>query len=79
MSPLDLVPACTADPELFFPHSGQNASAAKAVCLECPFRMTCLEIALTTHSDHDDHGVWGGTTPKERRVLRGSRRASEAA
>lgn len=60
--------ACTgADPDLFFPDRGELALAAKVVCAACPVREQCLAHALIFH---EDHGVWGGTTPTERRRLR---------
>jgi WhiB family redox-sensing transcriptional regulator len=60
--------ACTgADPDLFFPDRGELALDAKAVCATCPVIEECLAHALT---HHEDHGVWGGTTPTERRRLR---------
>ena len=39
---------------------------AKAVCAQCPVKQQCLEHAL----EFDErHGIWGGTTPTERRVM----------
>lgn len=59
------------DPELFFPVAANGAAvrqitAAKAVCAGCPVRATCLGYAVTTRQD----GIWGGTTPEERRAQR---------
>lgn len=59
------------DPELFFPVSevgpgARQVALAKAVCARCPVKADCLGFAL----DHGlDHGVFGGTTPDERRTL----------
>lgn len=39
---------------------------AKAICATCPVTTECLEMALATNSDH---GVFGGTTPRERMTL----------
>jgi WhiB family redox-sensing transcriptional regulator len=62
------------DPELFFPKPGQNVASAKRICASCPVRMPCLEFALTAVSTSvDDHGVYGGTTERERRRLRRQR------
>lgn len=63
------------DPELFFPVSevgpGERQTAqAKAVCARCPVRDLCLGFALENGLDH---GVFGGTTPDERRKLTRSR------
>lgn len=57
---------------LFFPVGVTGAAAvqiedAKAVCVECPVRLQCLEYAITTNQEY---GVWGGTSEEERRVLR---------
>lgn len=59
------------DPELFFPVSelGPGASQvaeAKAVCARCPVRVECLRYAVEGGLDH---GIFGGTTPTERRQL----------
>jgi WhiB family redox-sensing transcriptional regulator len=61
-----------ADPELFFPlATAQSAAArqvraAKAVCGGCAVRAQCLSYALEVMPD----GIWGGTTPEERRAAR---------
>ncbi|MGP7997879.1 MAG: WhiB family transcriptional regulator [Streptosporangiaceae bacterium] len=65
--------ACqAAEPELFFPVSAagpgvSQVAAAKAVCRDCPVCAECLRYALQTPQDH---GVWGGTTEEERRLIR---------
>lgn len=68
--------ACRAsgvDPELFFPVSETGMAAhrqvaqAKAVCGRCPVAGQCLEWAVRTG---EPEGIWGGTTPDERRRLR---------
>jgi WhiB family redox-sensing transcriptional regulator len=56
------------DPELFFPVTTHGAAlrqvnAAKAVCRACAVRAACLSFGLQTSQD----GIWGGTTPEERR------------
>jgi WhiB family transcriptional regulator, redox-sensing transcriptional regulator len=60
------------DPEIFFPlaEAGPGAreiAAARAVCARCPVVMYCLDWALRAG---EPAGVWGGTTPGERRRLR---------
>ena len=54
------------DPELFFPEKGGSAAEAKAVCAECPVAALCL----ATFGPLVDHGVIGGLTAKERRLMR---------
>ncbi|WP_214414494.1 WhiB family transcriptional regulator [Sphaerisporangium fuscum] len=64
------------DPELFFPISAKGPGhvqheRAKAVCRRCPVRTPCLDYALTTGQEH---GIWGGTDPDERRTVTVRRR-----
>jgi WhiB family redox-sensing transcriptional regulator len=62
------LPVAEAD-ALFFPQRGQSRKAARALCSECPVRGPCLEFALNDE-DALAHGVWGGTSSRERRKLR---------
>jgi len=39
---------------------------AKAICDQCPYKAACLQIGL----DSELYGIWGGTTPKERKQMR---------
>lgn len=60
------------DPEIFFPlaEAGPGAreiAAARTVCARCPVVMQCLDWALRAG---EPAGIWGGTTPDERRRLR---------
>jgi WhiB family transcriptional regulator, redox-sensing transcriptional regulator len=59
------------DPEVFFPSDGIGVQAAQRICAECPVRSQCLEYALATRVDH---GVWGGTSERERRRILRARR-----
>lgn len=64
------------DPDLFFPPRSTTAkrleAQAKAICNACPVRNTCLEEALT---NHEKHGIFGGTTPRERtRIMKARQR-----
>ena len=61
--------ACIGAPtDLFFPENSMTVSKiAKAICDSCPVKEQCLEFALVTF---ENHGYWGGTTPKQRRILR---------
>ena len=58
------------DPVLFFPDRGAPTSEAKRVCAGCAVRDDCLEFALVNYIKH---GIWGGKSEKERRVLRAQR------
>jgi WhiB family transcriptional regulator, redox-sensing transcriptional regulator len=57
---------------LFFPVSAANPdraqlAAAKAVCARCPVQAECLGHALASGPVH---GIWGGMSEEERRLLR---------
>jgi WhiB family transcriptional regulator, redox-sensing transcriptional regulator len=59
--------ACqTVDPETFFPAPSEPADAAVALCRTCDVQGSCLAWALEVG---DCHGVWGATTPRERRAM----------
>jgi WhiB family redox-sensing transcriptional regulator len=64
------------DQELFFPEpeTSDLAEPARAVCVSCPVRSSCLDFALARPGLY---GVWGGLTTGERHRLR--RRAQRAA
>lgn len=57
-------------PALFHPPPGTTTAAAtaeaKAVCAACPVRADCLDHALA----HDETGIWGGTTQRDRITIR---------
>jgi len=60
------------DPELFFPISNTGRAIlqieeAKQVCRRCDVLEQCLAWALASGQDH---GVWGGQSEDERRVLK---------
>ncbi len=61
------------DPAIFFPSDGIGVQAAQRICVDCPVRATCLEYAL---AERVDHGVWGGTSERERRRILRHRRLS---
>src|SRR6266498_4049880 len=54
------------DPETFFPAPSEPADAAVALCRTCDVQGSCLAWALDVG---DCYGVWGGTTPRERRAM----------
>jgi WhiB family transcriptional regulator, redox-sensing transcriptional regulator len=58
-------------PTAFFPPDGVGVERAKRVCVDCPVSATCLNYAL---QHRIDHGVWGGTSERERRRILKSRR-----
>ena len=61
--------ACNeADPELWFPEvmNMTQTRPALEVCAECPVKVECLEFAIENHCWD---GIFGGRTPKERRII----------
>lgn len=61
------------DPETWFPVGTQGPAVeqikqAKAVCLDCPVKVECLEWSL---ANAEEFGVWGGMDERERRRLLG--------
>jgi WhiB family redox-sensing transcriptional regulator len=49
----------------WFPAAGETFEAAKAVCGGCAVREECLAYASTVGATT---GMWGGHTPKERKL-----------
>ena len=59
--------ACrSVDPDTFFPAPNAPNEAAVTLCGTCDVQGPCLAWALQAG---DCHGVWGGTTPRERRAI----------
>lgn len=69
---------CAGMTERFFPDRMRRdqVRTAKNLCLQCPVRTECLEMALGF--DTDRHGIFGGLTPRERRLIRESRSQDQA-
>lgn len=51
------LPCLRYDPELFFAETPSDVEEAKALCLGCPVRASCLAGALERR---EPWGVWGG-------------------
>jgi len=54
-----------ADPELFFPESGNNSRNAQRICATCPVQKECARDGAD-----ELYGIWGGTSVEERRTIR---------
>jgi WhiB family transcriptional regulator, redox-sensing transcriptional regulator len=54
-----------ANPDLFFPNPGQNATQALAICATCTVQKECREAG-----ELEQFGIWGGVTPRQRRQQR---------
>ena len=63
-------------PARFFPSDGVGVDAARKLCQTCAVKEACLEYALRNRIDH---GVWGGTSERERRRILTQRRRDAAA
>ena len=60
-------------PGFFFGETAKDAEVAKEFCLGCPVMGACASYAL----DHRiEHGVWGATSPRDRRKILKARRAA---
>lgn len=80
MAPATLDPAlCDCvnhpDPDLWFPTNRTDADTARAICAHCPSAGACLVLA---QQFRHDHGIWGGTTPDQRRRLIATQRPAAA-
>ena len=53
-------------PSTFFPSDGVGVEVAKRICEDCAQKAPCLEYALRNRIDH---GVWGGTSERQRRRI----------
>src|SRR5260370_7716884 len=63
-SGLDL--PCSDEPDLFFAESPEDVESAKALCRDCPARLSCLTGATERRGPW---GVWGGGTLLRGRIL----------
>lgn len=64
--------ACRGKPaQWWFPDHAANTRNpyrnARLICSTCPVATECLAVAIVTG---EDHGMYGGTSPRERRNLR---------
>ena len=60
-------------PATFFPSDGVGVEIAKRICVDCSVKQPCLEYAL---ENRIDHGVWGGTSERQRRRILKKRKSS---
>lgn len=73
----------TAEDRRYYPDIPGRARArltayARASCLGCTVIEECLELALRIEArrKNSSHGIWGGTTPGERKTLLRERAAA---
>ncbi len=62
-----------APPNMFFPTDGAGVDRARRICGDCAVKAQCLDYALRYRIEH---GVWGGTSERERRRILRQRRLS---
>ena len=65
--------------ELFFPEGyaiKEKTEYAKAICALCPIALPCF-LNKMEQDDADLHGIWGGTTPAERKSMRKNKQLLE--
>jgi WhiB family redox-sensing transcriptional regulator len=58
--------------EIFFPATPDEEAEALSICATCPVRAQCLDYAVR---NRETYGIWGGTTPEQRRRMRRERAA----
>jgi len=54
-------------PDTFFPSGRADAAVARLICDSCPVKAECLDYATR---NGDLTGIWGGTSEKQRRLMR---------
>ena len=70
--------ACTPKDTTIFFLDNSSSFEAKAICSSCPVSTPCLTYSLEFEEAHPGSrwGVYGNTTPEERRTLAAKRKAS---
>lgn len=53
-------------PEKEYGFGTTEIAIAKSICKQCPHKIECAEWGIA----NEIHGIWGGTMPRERRILR---------
>jgi WhiB family redox-sensing transcriptional regulator len=86
-APLTIIPGPWADQSLrhqadpaWCRRRGWTAAMARRICAPCPVRIDCLDYALAGADTWGGiaTGIWGGTSPRERALLRRARKAQAA-
>lgn len=66
-------PSCSqVSMELFYPERGEDRiliGQVKSICQRCPHLSECGEWGII----NEGHGIWGGLTPDDRRLIRKKR------
>lgn len=64
---------CEQIPDIFYPEDFSDSvnmremavKTAREICFRCPVMTKCLKAGM-----YEEYGIWGGTTPEQRRRLR---------
>lgn len=68
--------ACTSiGGDFWYPDTKEESLWAKKICSTCPVAQQCLDYALEIE---DNHGIWGGMVPNERRRFQQSSASAQA-
>lgn len=72
----DVAPCRGVNPAVFVPNGDDPElfAAARKFCDGCPLKAECLDYALSTPGIA--HGMWGGTTEKQRRSIKRARQTA---
>tara|TARA_B110000503_G_scaffold43412_2_gene71009 strand:- start:1915 stop:2352 length:438 start_codon:yes stop_codon:yes gene_type:complete len=62
-----LINCANVDSDIFFGESLRGIAKAKSICISCPALAQCASWAI----DHEEYGVFGGLSAKERLMMRG--------
>ena len=75
---LDGALCAQSDPEAWFVEAGDKGTVARGICARCTVRDQCLDLALELETEWgvSRHGIWGGTSPRERDAIARQRRAA---
>lgn len=68
------------DVNFFFPEVGvsmHHTAEIRRLCSTCPVQRDCLELGL--ESQNDEHGFFGGQSPRERQVINAQRKRAARA
>lgn len=66
------------DPEAWFVEAEDSTATVRSICAQCTVRDQCLDLALELEAEWgvSRHGIWGGTSPRERDAIARQRRAA---
>ena len=57
------------DSTIFFSEHQEQKSKALKMCSSCPVKSECLEYAISNELTKGRIGIFGGKTPRQRRII----------